>query len=80
MCVCVCCVCSVSRSNLESLSRSELEQKMISTLIMVEVLSQQLTLAQNQNVRGRSESSPSSLRDRLVQTDRTELSQVRADV
>ncbi|KAM9478030.1 sperm-associated antigen 5 [Clarias gariepinus] len=66
---------SVSRSNLESLSRSELEQKMISTLIMVEVLSQQLTLAQNQNVRGRSESSPSSLRDRLVQTDRTELSQ-----
>ncbi|KAF5901888.1 sperm-associated antigen 5-like, partial [Clarias magur] len=64
---------SVSRSNLESLSRSELEQKMISTLIMVEVLSQQLTLAQN--VRSRSEPSPSSLRDRLVQTDRTELSQ-----
>ncbi|KAG7333640.1 hypothetical protein KOW79_002047 [Hemibagrus wyckioides] len=66
---------SVSRSNLECLSRSELEQKLISTLIMVEVLSQQLTSAQNQNLKGRTEASPSSLRDRLVQTERTELSQ-----
>ncbi|KAK3554325.1 hypothetical protein QTP70_020802, partial [Hemibagrus guttatus] len=66
---------SVSRSNLECLSRSELEQKLISTLIMVEVLSQQLTSAQNQNLKGRTEPSPSSLRDRLVQTERTELSQ-----
>ncbi|MCJ8730148.1 hypothetical protein PDJAM_G00180850 [Pangasius djambal] len=64
---------SVNRSNLECLSRSELEQKMISTLIMVEVLSQQLTSAQN--LRGRTEPNPSSLRDRLVQTERTELSQ-----
>ncbi|XP_053088680.1 sperm-associated antigen 5 [Pangasianodon hypophthalmus] len=64
---------SMNRSNLECLSRSELEQKMISTLIMVEVLSQQLTSAQN--LRGRTEPSPSSLRDRLVQTERTELSQ-----
>ncbi|KAB5581318.1 hypothetical protein PHYPO_G00174200 [Pangasianodon hypophthalmus] len=65
---------SMNRSNLECLSRSELEQKMISTLIMVEVLSQQLTSAQN--LRGRTEPSPSSLRDRLVQTERTELSQL----
>ncbi|XP_053478170.1 sperm-associated antigen 5 [Ictalurus furcatus] len=64
---------SVSRSNLECLTRSELEQKMISTLIMVEVLSQQLT--STQNLRGRTEPSPSSLRDRHVQTERTELSQ-----
>ncbi|XP_060782619.1 sperm-associated antigen 5 [Neoarius graeffei] len=65
---------SVSRSKLECLSRSELEQKLISTLIMVEVLSQQLTSAQNQHLRGSGEASPSSLRDRLVQTEHTELS------
>lgn len=51
---------------------------MISTLIMVEVLSQQLT--STQNLRGRTEPSPSSLRDRHVQTERTELSQVRRDL
>ncbi|KAF7710030.1 sperm-associated antigen 5 isoform X2 [Silurus meridionalis] len=63
---------SMSRSNLECLSRSELEQKMISTLIMVEVLSQQLMSAQT--LRDRREPGPSSLRDRLVQTEHTELS------
>ncbi|KAF4090829.1 hypothetical protein AMELA_G00056210 [Ameiurus melas] len=64
---------SVSRGNLECLTRSELEQRMISTLIMVEVLSQQLT--STQNLRGRTEPSPSSLRDRHIQTERTVLSQ-----
>ncbi|XP_062851540.1 sperm-associated antigen 5 isoform X2 [Trichomycterus rosablanca] len=67
---------SVSRSSVESLSRPELEQKLISTLIMVEVLSQQLTPAQNQNLRARTAPNPSDIRDRHVQTERTELSQI----
>ncbi|KAA0722289.1 Sperm-associated antigen 5 [Triplophysa tibetana] len=59
--------------NLEHLSRSELEQRLTSTLIMVEVLSQQLTSARSYNPS--KDTSPSDLRDKLIQTDHTELKQ-----
>ncbi|XP_072533269.1 sperm-associated antigen 5 isoform X2 [Salminus brasiliensis] len=64
---------SVSPSSLQSLSRSELEQKMLSTLIMVEVLSQQLSSTQARTTGPGP--APSELRDRLVQTENTQLSQ-----
>ncbi len=60
--------------NMEYLSRSELEQRLTSTLIMVEVLSQQLTSVQAHNLS--KNTSPSDLREKLVQTDHTELRQV----
>lgn len=59
--------------NLEHLSRSEVEQRLTSTLIMVEVLSQQLASARGYNPS--KETSPSDLRDKLIQTDHTELRQ-----
>uniref|UniRef100_A0AAR2INL0 Sperm-associated antigen 5 n=1 Tax=Pygocentrus nattereri TaxID=42514 RepID=A0AAR2INL0_PYGNA len=65
---------SVSPSSLQSLSRPELEQKLLSTLIMVEVLSQQLSSAKSHT--GGTGPAPSELRDRLVQTEHTQLSQV----
>ncbi|KAM9399859.1 uncharacterized protein ACWYII_031817 isoform 1-T2 [Salvelinus alpinus] len=53
--------------------RQELEQRLTSTLIMVEALVQQLCTARGQgHSRG---PGPSELRDKLVQTDHTELSQ-----
>ncbi|XP_067297711.1 sperm-associated antigen 5 [Pseudorasbora parva] len=64
---------NLSPGNLEHLSRSELEQRLISTLIMVEVLSQQLTSARAHNPS--KDTSPSDLRDKLIQTDHTELRQ-----
>ncbi|KAL7889628.1 hypothetical protein AOLI_G00018860 [Acnodon oligacanthus] len=65
---------SVSSSSLQSLSRPELEQKLLSTLIMVEVLSQQLSSAKSHT--GGTGPAPSKLRDRLVQTEHTQLSQM----
>ncbi|XP_036430695.1 sperm-associated antigen 5 isoform X2 [Colossoma macropomum] len=65
---------SVSPSSLQSLSRPELEQKLLSTLIMVEVLSQQLSSAKSHT--GGTSPAPSELRDRLVQTEHTQLSQM----
>uniref|UniRef100_A0A671S8D8 Sperm-associated antigen 5-like n=1 Tax=Sinocyclocheilus anshuiensis TaxID=1608454 RepID=A0A671S8D8_9TELE len=59
--------------NMEHLSRSELEQRLTSTLIMVEVLSQQLTSARAHN--SSKNTSPSDLREKLIQTDHTELRQ-----
>ncbi|KAK7161781.1 hypothetical protein R3I94_004454 [Phoxinus phoxinus] len=64
---------NLTPGNLEHLSRSELEQRLTSTLIMVEVLSQQLTSARAHNPS--KDSSPSDLRDKLIQTDHTELRQ-----
>uniref|UniRef100_A0A4W5NLB4 Sperm associated antigen 5 n=1 Tax=Hucho hucho TaxID=62062 RepID=A0A4W5NLB4_9TELE len=53
--------------------RQELEQRLTSTLIMVEAMVQQLCTARGQgHSRG---PGPSELRDKLVQTDHTELSQ-----
>ncbi|XP_026060198.1 sperm-associated antigen 5 [Carassius auratus] len=59
--------------NMEHLSRSELEQRLASTLIMVEVLSQQLTSARAHD--SSKNTSPSDLREKLIQTDHTELRQ-----
>ncbi|XP_050976132.1 sperm-associated antigen 5 [Labeo rohita] len=59
--------------NMEHLSRSELEQRLTSTLVMVEVLSQQLTSARAHNPS--KDTSPSDLREKLIQTDHTELRQ-----
>ncbi|KAI4903759.1 hypothetical protein NFI96_023336, partial [Prochilodus magdalenae] len=64
---------SVSPSSLQFLSKSELEQKLLSTLIMVEVLSQQLSSAKSHTTG--TGPGPSELRDRLVQTEHTQLSQ-----
>ncbi|XP_043106079.1 sperm-associated antigen 5 isoform X1 [Puntigrus tetrazona] len=59
--------------NMEQLSRSELEQRLTSMLIMVEVLSQQLASARAHNLS--KNTSPSDLREKLIQTDHTELRQ-----
>lgn len=75
---CSFCLCGLSLSlgSLESLPRKELEQRLMSSLIMVEALVQQLTAARAQ--RGVSAGpAPSDLREKLVQTDHTELSQVK---
>ncbi|XP_051993232.1 sperm-associated antigen 5 [Xyrauchen texanus] len=64
---------NLTPGNLEHLSRSELEQRLTSTLIMVEVLSQQLTSARAHHQS--KDTSPSDLRDKPIQTDHTELSQ-----
>uniref|UniRef100_A0A668UWP0 Sperm associated antigen 5 n=1 Tax=Oreochromis aureus TaxID=47969 RepID=A0A668UWP0_OREAU len=60
--------------SLESLPRQELEQRLMSSMMMVEALVQQLTAARAQGcpVAG---PAPSDLREKLVQTDHTELSQ-----
>uniref|UniRef100_A0A3B3SUW0 Si:dkey-25o16.4 n=1 Tax=Paramormyrops kingsleyae TaxID=1676925 RepID=A0A3B3SUW0_9TELE len=65
---------NLSPGSLASASRQELEQRLTSTLIMVEALSQQLSCirAQNQS-RG---PGPSELREKFIQTDHTELNQV----
>ncbi|XP_051560939.1 sperm-associated antigen 5 [Myxocyprinus asiaticus] len=64
---------NLTPGNLEHLSRSELEQRLTSTLIMVEVLSQQLTSARAHHQS--KDTSPSDLRDKPIQTDHTELNQ-----
>ncbi|XP_013863232.1 sperm-associated antigen 5 [Austrofundulus limnaeus] len=67
-------VWNLSPGSLESLPRKELEQRLVSSLIMVEALAQQLTAARAQQ--GVSAGpAPSDLREKLVQTDHTELSQ-----
>ncbi|XP_048855636.1 sperm-associated antigen 5 isoform X2 [Brienomyrus brachyistius] len=65
---------NLSPGSLASASRQELEQRLTSTLVMVEALSQQLSCirAQNQS-RG---PGPSELREKFIQTDHTELNQV----
>ncbi|KAG7459043.1 hypothetical protein MATL_G00227100 [Megalops atlanticus] len=60
--------------SLDLVSRQQLEQRLTSTLIMVEVLSQQLASARDQN--HSCGPGPSNLRDKLIQTDHTELNQV----
>ncbi|KAJ8388275.1 hypothetical protein AAFF_G00135360 [Aldrovandia affinis] len=64
---------NLAPESLAELSRQDLEQRLFSTLIVVEALCQQVASA-----RAHSQSSgprPSDLRDKLVQTDHTELSQ-----
>ncbi|PWA30720.1 hypothetical protein CCH79_00009171, partial [Gambusia affinis] len=60
--------------SLESLLRPELEQRLMSSMIMVEALVQQLAAARAHR-RPSSGPAPSDLREKLVQTDHTELSQ-----
>lgn len=72
------CACSFSvpPGSLESIPRQELEQRLRSSMIMVEALVQQLSAARAQGAPATA--APSSLREKLVQTDHTELSQVRS--
>ncbi|XP_029605473.1 uncharacterized protein LOC115191745 [Salmo trutta] len=64
---------SLAPGSLCGVPRQEMEQSLTSTLIMVEALVQQLCTARGQgHSRG---PGPSELRDKLVQTDHTELSQ-----
>ncbi|KAM9314239.1 sperm-associated antigen 5 [Pholidichthys leucotaenia] len=60
--------------SLEGLPRQELEQRLSLSMIMVEALVQQLAAARLQG-RPSQGAAPSDLRDRLVQTDHTELNQ-----
>lgn len=69
------CALSVPPGSLESLPRQELEQRLRSSMIMVEALVQQLSAARAQAAPAAV--APSNLREKLVQTDHTELSQVR---
>ncbi|KAE8300277.1 hypothetical protein D5F01_LYC00414 [Larimichthys crocea] len=65
---------NVPPGSLEGLPRQELEQRLRSSMIMVEALVQQLATAR---IHGRPSvgPAPSDLREKLVQTDHTELSQ-----
>ncbi|XP_034543735.1 sperm-associated antigen 5 [Notolabrus celidotus] len=63
---------NVPPGSLESLPKQELEQRLRSSMIMVEALVQQLAAARTQPSVG---PAPSDLREKLVQTDHTELSQ-----
>uniref|UniRef100_A0A671WN76 Uncharacterized LOC115592271 n=1 Tax=Sparus aurata TaxID=8175 RepID=A0A671WN76_SPAAU len=65
---------NVPPGSLESLPRQELEQRLRSSMIMVEALVQQLTAARTHGCPAGP--APSDLREKLVQTDHTELSQV----
>ncbi|XP_061573810.1 sperm-associated antigen 5 [Cololabis saira] len=60
--------------SLEGLPREELEQRFLSSMIMVEALVQQLAAARTQACLSAGPA-PSDLREKLVQTDHTELSQ-----
>uniref|UniRef100_A0A3P8T1N9 Sperm associated antigen 5 n=1 Tax=Amphiprion percula TaxID=161767 RepID=A0A3P8T1N9_AMPPE len=62
--------------SLECLPRPELEQRLKTSMIMVEALVQQLGAARAQGCPSAGPA-PSDLREKLVQTDHTELSQVR---
>ncbi|XP_046901673.1 sperm-associated antigen 5 isoform X2 [Hypomesus transpacificus] len=65
---------NLAPGSLSDLSRAELEQRLSSSLIMVEALAQQLSASRvPASLPGAP--GPSSLRDKLVQTDHTELSQ-----
>ncbi|XP_058497551.1 sperm-associated antigen 5 [Solea solea] len=63
---------NVPPGSLECLPRSELEQRLRSSMIMVEALVQQLAASPTHGSTG---PAPSELREKLVQTDHTELSQ-----
>ncbi|KAM4603346.1 sperm-associated antigen 5-like [Polymixia lowei] len=65
---------NVPPGSLECLPRQELEQRLRSSMIMVEVLVQQLAAARVQGCPAAG-TAPSDLRDKLVQTDHTELVQ-----
>uniref|UniRef100_A0A8D3CJB6 Si:dkey-25o16.4 n=1 Tax=Scophthalmus maximus TaxID=52904 RepID=A0A8D3CJB6_SCOMX len=67
---------NVPPGSLECLPRQELEQRLRSSMIMVEALVQQLAAARTQSCDSAGPA-PSELREKLVQTDHTELSQVR---
>lgn len=69
------CALSVPPGSLECVPRQELEQRLRSSMIMVEALVQQLTAARAQGAPAAV--APSNLREKLVQTDHTALSQVR---
>ncbi|XP_076585034.1 sperm-associated antigen 5 [Chaetodon auriga] len=64
---------NVPPGSLECLPRQELEQRLRSSMIMVEALVQQLATARTQG--SPAGPAPSDLREKLVQTDHTELSQ-----
>ncbi|XP_074554884.1 sperm-associated antigen 5 [Halichoeres trimaculatus] len=63
---------NVPPGSLECLPKQELEQRLRSSMIMVEALVQQLASARTHPTAG---PAPSDLREKLVQTDHTELSQ-----
>ncbi|CAL8330025.1 unnamed protein product [Merluccius merluccius] len=65
---------NVPAGSLEAVSKRELEQRLRSSMIMVEALVQQLDMARAQQSRPAGPP-PSQLRDTLVQTDHTELTQ-----
>uniref|UniRef100_A0A672YR48 Sperm associated antigen 5 n=1 Tax=Sphaeramia orbicularis TaxID=375764 RepID=A0A672YR48_9TELE len=67
---------NVPPGSLECLPRQELEQRLHSSMIMVEVLVQQLAAARAHGCTPAGPA-PSNLREKLVQTEHTELSQVR---
>ena len=67
---------SLPPGSLECFPREELEQRLRSSMIMVEALVQQLTAARAQG-RPSAGPAPSELREKMVQTDHTELSQVK---
>ncbi|XP_041097230.1 sperm-associated antigen 5 [Polyodon spathula] len=66
---------NLPRDTLNSAPRQELEKRLESALVVVEVLSQQLIASRESQSKAASVG-PSEQRDRLVQTDHTEFSQV----
>lgn len=69
------CLGSCPAGSLDSVPREELEQRLTSTTVMVEALVQQLAAARALCAPSAGPP-PSQLRNKLVQTDHTELSQV----
>ena len=69
------CAPSVPPGSLECLPREELEQRLRSSMMIVEALVQQL--AASRAGCPSAGPAPSDLREKIVQTDHTELSQVR---
>uniref|UniRef100_A0A3B3ZAB5 Sperm associated antigen 5 n=1 Tax=Periophthalmus magnuspinnatus TaxID=409849 RepID=A0A3B3ZAB5_9GOBI len=66
---------NVPMGSLEDVHRPELEQRLLSTMIIVEALVQQLAAARAHTLPPAG-AAPSELRERAVQTEHTELSQV----
>lgn len=68
---------NVPPGSLECIPRQELEQRLRSSMIMVEALVQQLSAARAQGApAAAAAAAPSNLREKRVQTDHTELSQM----
>ncbi|XP_040043655.2 sperm-associated antigen 5 [Gasterosteus aculeatus] len=65
---------NIPPGSLDSLPRQELEHRLRSSMIMVEALAQQLS-ASRENGRPSAGPAPSDLREKLVQTDHSELTQ-----